>query len=374
MIILLLEIIQACDLRDLDALVQHAISKGGLLRDDLRRLAWPILLQCDREKAGDDNSPWDRLPRHADEDQVQLDVNRSFVYYPQGTDEELSAKKKELSDLITQLLRKYPMLCYFQGYHDIAQVLLLVLGEEQAASAFAQVSLFRIRDYMLPSLAPSLKHLQLIPAIIERADMRLRRHLSEIRPFFALAATLTLYAHDIQEYSDIARLFDFLLAHEPVVSIYLFAAIILFRKEELLEIPPDEPEMLHFTLSKLPKPLNLEGLINCALSLFDDYPPPSLPQGAWKCISDASVLKTSQDIFAPQRTEEAVRLFTQQARELRREELKQKAWNLLWKHRRAAGSAAVAILVGVASFWLRRSGLDTSIWAYINRLRLTFLG
>ena len=25
---------------------------------------------------------WEELPRHRDEDQVQLDVNRAFVYYP----------------------------------------------------------------------------------------------------------------------------------------------------------------------------------------------------------------------------------------------------------------------------------------------------
>lgn len=27
---------------------------------------------------------WEQLARHKDEDQVQLDVNRSFIYYPQG--------------------------------------------------------------------------------------------------------------------------------------------------------------------------------------------------------------------------------------------------------------------------------------------------
>jgi hypothetical protein len=28
--------------------------------------------------------PSTALPRHADEEQVELDVNRSFVYYPKG--------------------------------------------------------------------------------------------------------------------------------------------------------------------------------------------------------------------------------------------------------------------------------------------------
>ena len=37
------------------------------------------------ESDGDDGwATWKDLPRHRDEDQVQLDVNRSFVYYPNG--------------------------------------------------------------------------------------------------------------------------------------------------------------------------------------------------------------------------------------------------------------------------------------------------
>lgn len=68
-------------------------------------------------------------------------------------------------------------------------------------------------------------HLQLLPEILHAADSGLYKHLSQTQPFFALSATLTLYAHDIEEYGDIARLFDFLLASEAVVSIYLFTAV-----------------------------------------------------------------------------------------------------------------------------------------------------
>lgn len=286
-----------------------------------------------------------------------------------GTDRELAAKKDELSNLIKGVLRNYPYLCYFQGYHDIVQVLLLVLGEKQATSAAAQISLFRIRDYMLPSLKPSLKHLHIIPAIIERADPSLRQHLSGIRPFFALAATLTLYAHDIQEYSDIARLFDFLLAHEPVVSIYLFAAIILSRKKELLEIPVDEPEMLHFTLSKLPYPLDLEGLIQSAMQLFQDYPPESLPSRTWRRIPECSVLKTSRDPFEKQTAEDAIQLFDEQTRHFHSEERKKMVLGFLWNHRRTIGTVALAVFVGAMSIWLRKKGIDESIWAYFGRFR-----
>lgn len=98
---------RACDLRDFDALVSFAISEGGFLWDDLRQLACerdtqpldepgltnkpgPILLQCNQGRQHEALTTWKELPRHRDEDQVQLDVNRSFVYYPNGKPSGLS--------------------------------------------------------------------------------------------------------------------------------------------------------------------------------------------------------------------------------------------------------------------------------------------
>lgn len=50
----------------------------------------PLLLGCDGQdgtgKPEDSGRiDWKELPKHEDEDQVQLDVDRSFIYYPTGT-------------------------------------------------------------------------------------------------------------------------------------------------------------------------------------------------------------------------------------------------------------------------------------------------
>jgi hypothetical protein len=227
---------------------------------------------------------------------------------------------------------------------------------------------------MLPSLSPAVKHLQLIPAIIETADKALYQRLSGIRPFFALSATLTLYAHDIQEYSDIARLFDFLLAWEPVVSIYLFVAIVLSRRKELLEIPADEPEMLHYTLSKLPQPLDIEGLISRAVQLFRDHPPESLPFGAWRKISSYSVLKTTRALMRTQSMNTALEIFQKHTKQLRNEERREQFVGFLWSHRQTIGSVAVAVFVGVMSVWIRKRGFDNTILSYFDHFRGAFHG
>lgn len=38
----------------------------------------------ENELQGASRKAWETLPRHSDEDQVQLDVDRAFVYYPRG--------------------------------------------------------------------------------------------------------------------------------------------------------------------------------------------------------------------------------------------------------------------------------------------------
>ncbi|KAI9672530.1 MAG: hypothetical protein M1817_003296 [Caeruleum heppii] len=363
-------ILKACKAQDFGALVTYAVSKYGFVSDNIRRHAWPILLGSHGLRGSPDDvaeaSTWRLLPEHRDERQVALDVDRSFIFYPRNpSTSELDRRKKELSDLITEVLRRQPYLCYFQGYHDICQVLLLVLGHDDAGLAVTRLSVLRIRDYMLPSLSPALAHLQLLPGLLHTVDRRLYTHLSQTQPFFALAATLTLYAHEIQEYGEIARLFDVLLAREAVFSIYLFAEassgrfrperIVLMRKEELFEIPPDEPEMLHSVLCKLPKPLDLEELISQAVALFERHPPESLR--SWRGISRFSTLKTarSAEQAAKQTLDEGAQCFQQHADQLRRQTMRKQVYNQLWRYRGPIGTAGLAICIGLVSWWLRSS-------------------
>lgn len=257
------------------------------------------------------------------------------------------------------------MLCYFQGYHDIAQVLLLVLQPDRAAPALARVSLLRIRDYMLPKLSPVLKQLQLLPAIVQAADTELATHLSKIPPHYALSATLTLFAHDIEDSRAIARLFDFLLAHEPVMCIYLLASTIVTRRAELLEVAADDPEMLLFRLSKLTQPLDLEKSILHARHTLQSHPPERLQGAIWWRLSSSSVLKTSRSLKSRQSLRDGERLFQHQARQMKREETMQRALLFVSQTKGPILTIATAVLIGAFSIWLRRSGQDKVIWTQL---------
>ncbi|KAL7915614.1 rab-GTPase-TBC domain-containing protein [Trichoderma velutinum] len=373
------EILAACTWRDATRLRALAESDGGLLADSLRQAAWPILLglsppadkkehQGDGTRAADldadtTSGHWKELPRHRDEDQVQLDVNRSFVHYPIDQSEpELHKRKQELSDLIVEVLRRYPYLCYFQGYHDICQVFLLVLEPAFRAPLVARLSILRIRDFMLPSLSATTAQLRLLPDILARADPELRRHLSSIEPFYALAGTLTMYAHNIERYRDIARLFDVILAREPTFSIYLFAQIVIDRRDEIFEI--DEPDMLQVILGRVPPELDLDDLIKKSVDLFVRHPPETLR--SWYQISASSALKTCRDVddSTRQTLEDGHHYFEKQVKEIQWQELRIGVRRKMWMYRRPVKFIGAAIMVGVVAFYLRRNPtLVQYIWS-----------
>ena len=232
----------------------------------------------------------------------------------------------------------------------------------------ARLSALRIRDFMLPSLGPAVRQLRLIPDILRASDPQLWRHLSATEPFFALAGMLTMYAHDITTLGEITRLFDVLLAREPVYSVYMFAAIVRSRRDELFETPSDEPEMLHSILCKLPRPLDLEALITAASALFDAYPPERLP--AWRTISRASVLRTARhpEACATQSMADGYEFFRRQVAELRWLEHRDKIREMLWRHRRPARAVGLAVIVGIAAVLFRRyQGSFTYIYELMAR-------
>lgn len=218
---------------------------------------------------------------------------------------------------------------------------------------------------MLPTLAPALAQLRLIPGIIRTVSPKLYQHLSDTQPFFALSGTLTMYAHDIQEYGDIARLFDVFLARESIFSVYMFAQIVLNRSEELFDTPADEPEMLHSILSKLPKPLNIERLISDTTNLLEQHPPESLP--LWSTISQSSVLRTarSPEQVAKQSLQDGQIYFEKQVKELQWAERREKVMKQLWKNKNPAIIIGVGVLVGLLSYHMRKS---PSIYHLVSEL------
>lgn len=269
------EIEQLLDNGDRNAIAQVALSGPGLLTSKIRRRAWPLLLGIDSESAKEyadigvdvmdsqaskpanklDTTPLEQLLTVApgdecrDEAQVRLDVERSFVYYPEHPSMPL---RVQLMDVIRSVLKRNPGLAYYQGYHDVAQVVLLVMGSTKGAvDVLERLSLHVLRDFMLPSLDPTIAHLAFLEALTTVLDPLLGEILHTVQPYYALSATITLFSHNMRSFGAVCRIFDFVLAHgSAAATLYVVPAFVSYERRRVKEAAAD-PDSVHATLCNL---------------------------------------------------------------------------------------------------------------------------
>ena len=270
-----------------------------------------------------------------------------------------------------ETLRRNPSLRYFQGYHDIVQVFLLVMGREDALPLVRRLSLLRIRDFMLPSFSASVSHLQCLPVILKQADPAIYRILPP-NPIYGLAHVLTLYSHDISSYKDIVRLFDFLLANEAIMTIYVFAAVIISKRDQLLELMADEPDddIMAVVLQRLPEDLDIDMMIGKATHLYEKYPPSSWT--VLRSVSKYSVLTTTRDVetIRLQTLGEGQELLDKHAEEMSKQEAREKMYtfakSLVKKYQRPV-VLAMSVTVCLLAVWANRDTASTA-GSYMERI------
>lgn len=219
----------------------------------------------------------DDVKKHKDEGQVALDIRRSFIGF--GDIPLRAIRRKELSAVIVGVLRRYPSLNYYQGYHDVISVLLCVMvphpeskdeiqpADQDALEAVVDVacrlSLHFLRDAMTENMTPTLGHLKVLRDILRQSssqegnkDLAKKIEQAAPLPYFALPWLLSVFAHEL-DISLAQLVFDYVLVCGPASVLYLSAALIDQYQGEI--DAPDAAEM-HHVLSQLPTFINVSNL------------------------------------------------------------------------------------------------------------------
>lgn len=93
---------------------------------------------------------------------------------------------------------------------------------------------------------------------------------SGVGTLFALPWYLTWFGHSLNSYKAVVRLYDYFLASPIYSPIFVTAAIILHRSEEIL-LEECDMAMIHCLLSKLPDDLPFENLLKKSSNLYEKY-------------------------------------------------------------------------------------------------------
>lgn len=209
--------------------------------------------------------------------QVEKDVERSLWKLVQGDTARLK-KRKQLSLLVNSILAKHPEVHYYQGYHSVAAIVLLVCGQKRAAPILDRLSCFHHRDSMNSNMDVVSELLGSVFNLMEKVDSQVHKFLvkSGVPPFFCLSWFLTWFAHNVDSLPIVSRLFDFFIVSHPDAPLYMAFVITLSRKDELLKVPCDAAQV-HKFLSTLPTDINWEELIETTGHYLVSHPPHTLP-------------------------------------------------------------------------------------------------
>ncbi|GAB0090831.1 TBC1 domain family member 20 [Sergentomyia squamirostris] len=253
---------------------QFALSEYGLINDDLRKKVWPLLVNIDPNNVEPAPS-LDELKTHPEYNQVILDVNRSLKRFPPGIPyEQRIALQDQLTVLILRVIIKYPHLKYYQGYHDVAITFLLVVGEDVAFHVMEILSTNHLVECMQETMEPTQQRLLFLYPIVRGENHTLHDFLerSSVGTLFALPWYLTWFGHSLNQYRSVVRLYDFFLASPHLLPIYVTAAIVLHREDEIFREDCDMAS-IHCLLSQLPDDLPFEYLLERAQVLYKKYVP-----------------------------------------------------------------------------------------------------
>lgn len=216
-------------------------------------------------------------------EQVQKDVDRTSLTKEQ---------KPLVVEKICTVLDNNPELHYYQGFHDVAAI-------SSSEQDLEELSLQCLRDFMTPTIEPTLKILNLLPELISTADTQLDAVMRKApEPHFALAPLLTLFAHDSSDKQVLETVQ--LKVHQYGLGyiLYLYSAVVMYRRDEILELTDGEPpEIVHSVLSR--KGGSLDNIENDILFKAVDNLRIRIPLTrlrAYRSLSSHSVLKTGPHV------------------------------------------------------------------------------
>mmetsp|Transcript_15250 Transcript_15250/g.29297 ORF Transcript_15250/g.29297 Transcript_15250/m.29297 type:complete len:843 (+) Transcript_15250:676-3204(+) len=337
---------------DLWTLREMALTEGGLVNDSLRKLAWPKLVGVNNEASHDHSAsssslsqpvpPTDQIdpPNSLDAEQITRDVSRVTWHLLTGNQRSrnfqmknkhrkrvqtlLKKKQKRLGDFLNLVLvQSYgdvedmegnDRLRYYQGFHDVASIVLMALGgastvemtipvnlnvsfyhEEEgrknsceeskedgadeapnsarrveeahkaaasmgltlACQVLLQLTQSHLRDAMRANFQQLNAALRLIIMPLTAAfDPEVHSHLydCEMEPFFALSWIITWFSHDVRDTAIVKRLFDFFLVSHPMMSIYMSVAMMIHPLNRIEVLGTDcDFACVHHALADLPK-------------------------------------------------------------------------------------------------------------------------
>ncbi|KAM3138736.1 hypothetical protein pb186bvf_009115 [Paramecium bursaria] len=265
---------------DYDVGLQKTRQRGikyGFENQYYRKIVWTKLLNLNQ-------SEFIHISEHARQyDQLRKDVDRSFNTIIEVKNHKcIDQMRNVLMDILNTVFAQCPHYCYYQGYHDIVSIFILVLGYQDGYKASILAAQYFFRDYLEQDFERSLMpQMKIVSEILrsfarDQADQLLFKITNEIQqPMCLIPWILTWYSHSLESIDDICRIWDYLLCSNQQQILYLTAAFIIELKHLVIEQEDDLLivfQEVFQDLNKRSKYIQIETILEQATLLSRKYP------------------------------------------------------------------------------------------------------
>jgi hypothetical protein len=212
-----------------------------------RKSEWKRLLKLSAEILLE-NNPIDSKLEH----QLMIDVDRSFVQFKYTNVNVLARYRSNLMFVLRNVFSKCPWLHYYQGFHDICSVLLLVLNRKEAAQAAIVIANIWLYDFMQPTFKESSEYMSLLKLILEKNDRQVYEYFQKIgdfEPLFCVSWVMTWLSHNLQSRQTVLHIYDCVMSTDPTFPLFIVFSIIHAKRDSVLITPPEMDEVHSFFLT-----------------------------------------------------------------------------------------------------------------------------
>lgn len=153
---------------------------------------------------------------------------------------------------------------------------------------------------MFSTINPTLNQLNLLMPLLREVDSDLSSFLGSVKGLeshFCISQVLTWLSHNVDAWTVITRFFDFFFVTNPLMPIYVVAATLIIRKQEILEMDRSDFSMVHWSLSKFAASKHdVEEYIQLAHGIYKRISPRMLQKISGIYLGDVSAVNTFDDI------------------------------------------------------------------------------
>ena len=228
---------------------------------------------------------------------VRADVARAGQQFESeyAGEDELEGIREEIGRALFSALNAHKSagVHYVQGLHDVATVLAFAdrcranrdesgVGDGVCAAILERVFLWHARDHTRKSISGTMEMVAMLADLTRIRDAELAAKLRSVPPFYAVSWFVCWFLHRVDRLEIAVRLLDAFIASHPLFPVYVGAALIEARREDILAESKDELDVLSTMNdmrvsdpeSSVDKQLEqVQALIERALRIYEENPP-----------------------------------------------------------------------------------------------------